>query len=87
MQLSYPTEMVTWCICIFINNKQLIAVYYQLEVKPQTHNLANNLNRNAWVISTLPIDNTTDSLFDQECIPPLQIGTHLGISTWFLDFM
>ena len=54
----YPRKKVNWCVLAFlINNKQLITKSCQLRIKFQTHDLAYNLGRNTWVISTLAVDN------------------------------
>ena len=52
--LKQPTEKVFWCLyALFVNGTEGIKKNCNCEVKPQTHNVAYNLNSNLWAISAL----------------------------------
>ena len=51
----YPPERVCqWPYAWFVKDAEGIQTKCISEVKPQTHNVAYNLNRNLWAISALP---------------------------------
>ena len=54
----YPTEKVSWHLyTLFLNDVGWFKVNCNYEVKLQTHNVAYNLNRDAWAINALATKN------------------------------
>ena len=52
--MALSTEKVSWCLnMLFVNGTEQIKANCNYEVKPQTCNVAFNLNRNLWAISAL----------------------------------
>ena len=50
----YPTEKVPWCLyTLLVNDAERFTMKCNCEVKPQTHNVSYNLNRNLWASSAL----------------------------------
>ena len=50
----YPTEKVSCHLyALFVNDAERIKMNCNCEVKPQTHSMAENLNRSLWPISAL----------------------------------
>ena len=64
----YPIEKFSWCLStLFVNDAKRFKKNCNYEVKPQTHNVAYNLNRNLWAINALATEKLQIQCLQKTC--------------------